>query len=152
MRAVSSFSSSASLRRSSAASRRNCMARMAWAWSWLNWNFLRQVLFCRLSGAAAADGVDHLVDDVQGFEQALDDVQTRLPLCQLVPAATHDHVEPVLDKVDQHLAQRKTLGAHDGLAVRLFCDQSQGVHPESLAQLAARQNAPPIPRGPRPRG
>ena len=100
-----------------------------------------EVLFRRLAGTAATDGGNNLVNYVQRLQQPLDDVQPGLPLFQLVAAAADDDVQPMLEKVNQHVAQREPLRAHDGVAIGLFRDQRQSVDAEGLAQLAVAQDA-----------
>ena len=60
---------------------------------------------------------------------------------QLVATAADDDVQPVLDKVAQHVAQREPLRAHDGVAVDPLRDQGQSVDAEGLTQLAMTQDA-----------
>src|SRR6186713_608012 len=83
MRRQSSSYSSCSLSRSSPVRRARRMSRMASACSALN---------C----TGAADQRDDLVDDVEGLEQAVDDVRARRRLVETEARAAADHVDAVV--------------------------------------------------------
>ncbi len=52
---------------------------------------------------AAADGVDHLVDVIQGDQQPLDDVQACLAALQFVAAAAPNHLQAMQNELLQEL-------------------------------------------------
>ncbi len=74
----------------------------------------------------SADELDHRVDVGDRDEQALEDVQPRLALAQLVLGPAHDDVPLVLDVGVDHLAQGEELG-HP-------VDQRDGVDAEGALQ------------------
>ena len=89
---------------------------------------LDQPVARRVRVARAADQLDHLVDVRDRDQQALEDVEPRLALAELVLRAAHDHVALVVDVVadDRQQAER----------ARHAVDQGDHVHAEGRLQLS----------------
>ena len=81
----------------------------------------------RLGVGRGADDLDHLVDVVEGDEQAVDDVRPGLGLGQAEPGAPLDHLHLVIEVVADDLL--------DVEGARHPVDQGHHVDPEGLLQL-----------------
>ena len=84
-------------------------------------------------GLAGADRRDHLVEDVERLEQALDDVGPLLGLAQVVAGAADHHRPAVVEEVGEQLAQ----GEHPRLVVddREQDDPERRLHLRELVEL-----------------
>ena len=87
---------------------------------------LHQAVARGVGVARAADQLDHRVDVGDRDEQALEDVQARLALAQLVLGAAHDHLALVVDVVADHRQQAER--------ARHAVDERDHVHAEGGLQ------------------
>ena len=122
-----SASSSMIFWRSSAASRRSCMSRIAWAWiSSTSSSWIRPVR-ATSTVADAADQRDDLVQPVERLDVAAQDVGALLGLAQPVARPPDDDLDLVADVVADHLVQPQ--------GARHPVDDGQHVHAEAVLQL-----------------
>ncbi len=87
---------------------------------------LHQVFARRVDGLAAADRLDHLVEDVERTQQAFDDVGAFARLAQVVLRAAADDLLAVLDEELQHALEAEQ--------PRVAIDQRQHLHAKGLLQ------------------
>ena len=122
-----SASSSMIFWRSSAASRRSCMSRIAWAWiSSTSSSSIRPVR-ATSDRRRRPDQRDDLVQRVERLDAAAQDVGPLLGLAQPVAGPPDDDLDLVADVVAHHLVQPQ--------GARHPVDDGQHVHAEAVLQL-----------------
>ena len=130
MRAMTSLNSSCSFCCSSAARRRSCISRIAFACASLRSKRLIKLRARAIGIVRRADRLDDRVEARQRLEQPFEDVRPRPPLVQFEFRAADDHVVAMLDVDLQHplqaerarlaVDQRQHLNAVGALKLRVF--------------------------------